>query len=175
MLEEGVPVLSIQPSASVNTRDGKIYALDYTNIVTALNHNLIPLIHGDVAFDDTRGMAIASTDALFAYLAPILHPTRIIYATAVDGIYTDDPITHPDAALIPEITPQSFEQLRAGVGVAHGKDVTGGMLDKLRRSVELVEKIPPLEILIVAARAENLAPALHSVQIPLGTRIYNPR
>lgn len=170
LLEEGVPVVSLQPSASARTRDKELYALDTANIVIALEHNLVPLIYGDVAFDDVRGMAIASTDALFAYLAPILNPSRIIYTTAVNGIYTADPIKNPNAQLIPEITPATFETLRAHVGEAYGVDVTGGMLDKLARSVALVQKIPVLEIEIISAERQSILEAL-SGNAPSGTRI----
>lgn len=176
-LEENVPVVSIQPSASARTRDGELYAFDSANIQTALDHNLIPLIYGDVAFDETRGMAIASTDALFAYLAPILKPSRVIYTTAVNGIYTADPNKNPNAQLIREITPLSFEQIRAHVGEAHGFDVTGGMLDKLARSVKLVNEFPNLEVYIVAARQEMTLNALmlsNPFELFPSTRIYNP-
>ena len=175
-LEENVPVVSIQPSASARTRDGELYTLDARNIQTALEHNLIPLIYGDVAFDDTRGMAIASTDALFAYLAPLLKPTRIIYTTAVNGIYTADPNKNPDAQLIREITPQSFEQIRSHVGEAHGVDVTGGMLDKLARSVKLVAELSKLEVSIIAARREIILDALvisNLSNLFPATHIYN--
>ncbi len=172
-LEENVPVVSIQPSASARTRDGELYALDVTNIQIALKHNLIPLIYGDVAFDDTRGMAIASTDALFAFLALLLKPTRIIYTTAVNGIYTADPNTNPDAQLIREITPETFEQIRSHVGKAHGVDVTGGMLDKLARSVALVGTLPGLEILVIDANPVHVERALRENDLAQGTRIHS--
>lgn len=171
LLEEDVPVVSLQPSASARTRDKELYALDTANIVTALAHNLVPLIYGDVTFDDVRGMSIASTDALFAYLAPILNPSRIIYTTAVNGIYTADPNKNPDAELIPEITPVTFESIRAHVGEAHGVDVTGGMLDKLARSVALVEKMPGIEIRIISARFDVLQRTLAGTTPQTGTRI----
>lgn len=170
-LSENVPVVSIQPSASARTRDGELYALDVNTIKTALDHNLIPLIYGDVAFDDTRGMAIASTDALFAYLAPLFKPARIIYTTAVNGIYTGDPLKNPDAQLIPEITPASFEQFRAHVGVAHGVDVTGGMLDKLAKSVALVSKLPDLSISVISAEPAAILAALND-EFPHATQIH---
>lgn len=172
-LEENVPVVSLQPSASARTRDGELYALDTTNVRTALDHNLIPLIYGDVTFDDVRGMSIASTDALFAFLAPILKPSRIIYTTAVNGIYTADPNKNPDAQLIPEITPETFESIRAHVGEAHGVDVTGGMLDKLARSVALVERMPGLEIFVIAAEQNSIIRILAKSDDYRGTRIYN--
>ncbi len=176
-LEENVPVVSLQPSASARTRDGELIHLDAQNILTALEHNLVPLIYGDVAFDETREMAIVSTDAQFAFLAPILKPSRIIYTTAVNGIYTADPNTNPDAQLIREITPASFEEIRAHVGAAQGFDTTGGMMDKLARSIMLVEKFPALDIFVIAARQEIILNVLilpnHSSLFP-ATRIYNP-
>ncbi len=177
LLEQEVPVVSLQPSASAHTHNGELTALDLSNIRTALDHNLVPLIYGDVAFDDTRGMSITSTDALFAYLAPYLHPTRIIYATAVNGIYTADPIKNPDAQLISEITPETFEQIRAGVGEAHGVDVTGGMLDKVQRSMAIVTNSANLEIFVVGSTFNTIVQALtaeSSSEISLSTRIYNP-
>lgn len=171
-LEENVPVVSLQPSATTRTRDGELIYFASENIITALAHNLIPLIYGDVAFDDTRGMAIASTDALFAYLTPILQPARIVYTTAVSGIYTADPIAHPDAQLLREITPASFKEIRAHVGESHGYDVTGGMLDKLARSVALVQKFPQLHIHVLAATAAQLTPALTNETVAQGTHIH---
>jgi isopentenyl phosphate kinase len=170
-LEENVPVVSIQPSASAHTRDGELIHLETETIRTALNHNLIPLIYGDVAFDETRDMAIVSTDALFAYLAPILQPTRIVYTTAVNGIYTADPNKHPDAQLLREITPASFQALGAHVGASHGYDVTGGMLDKLARSVALVEKFPALKIFVIAAQFRAIVNALTVTHPTYGTHI----
>ncbi len=171
-LEAGVPIVSIQPSASARTRNGELYTLYVENLRTALDHKLIPLIYGDVAFDDVRDMSIASTDALFAYLAPTLNPSRIVYATGVNGIYTADPIQHPDAQLIREITPESFQKIRAQVGNAHGIDVTGGMVDKLQRSVNLIEKMPNVEILVIGASKDVIERALLVKNFSEGTRIY---
>ena len=170
-LEENVPVLSLQPSASARTCDGELYTLDAANIRTALEHNLIPLIYGDVAFDDMRGMSIASTDALFAYLAPTLNPSRIIYATAVNGIYTADPLKNADARTIREITPESFEQIRAHIGEPHGVDVTGGMLDKVARGLALAAKLPQTEIVIVGSSYDALFDAITTKQFTHGTQL----
>ncbi len=175
-LEENVPVVSMQPSASARTRDGELIHLDAANIRAALEHNLLPLIYGDVAFDETREMAIVSTDAMFAYLAPILHPARIVYTTAVNGIYTADPNKHPDAELIREITPALFQEIRAHVGESHGYDVTGGMLDKLARSVALVQQFPALDIFVIPAQRENILNALlepNLSRLTQATHIYN--
>ncbi len=171
-LQQAVPVVSFQPSASARTRDGELIHLDYANIRLALAHRLVPLIYGDVAFDETRARSIISTDAQFAFLAPILQPTRLVYTTAVGGIYRADPMQQPDAELIREITPATWAAQRAQVGASHGYDVTGGMMDKLARSVALVQRFPQLHIHILAASAAQLAPALAGEPIPFGTHIH---
>ncbi len=171
-LAENVPVVSFQPSASARTRDGELIHLAYENIRAALAHQLVPLIYGDVAFDETRARSIISTDAQFAFLAPFLQPTRLVYTTAVGGIYSADPTRQPDAQLISEITPASFHALRAQVGASHGYDVTGGMVDKLARSVALVQRFPQLHIHILAADAAQLAPALAGEPLFFGTHIH---
>lgn len=172
-LEQDVPVVSLQPSASARSRDGELQSCAVKPIETALHHKLVPLIYGDVCFDETRGMSIVSTDALFSYLAPILNPSRIIYATIVSGIFTADPLTHPDAELIREITPKTFANLKTLVGTSHGVDVTGGMLDKVQRALSLLEGIPTLEIFVVKLSQDLIVDGLGKETFNEGTRMTN--
>ncbi len=149
-IAEGVPVVAMQPSASARCRDGVLVELATHPIQTALAHNLVPLIHGDVAFDETREMTIASTEMIFAYLAPILKPSRIILAGIVDGVFTADPLKDSRAQLIPEITPANFARIESQLRGSHGVDVTGGMLDKVKKMLALVEREPMLRAQIVS-------------------------
>ncbi len=171
-LEEGVPVVSLQPSASARCRDGELHSLATEPIQTALEHGLVPLVYGDVSFDETRDMSIASTEKIFAYLASVLHPKRIVYVTAVNGIYSNDPSNNPVVELIPEITPSSFAEISAGVGEASGVDVTGGMLDKVRRNLELVERFAPLEVYIIGTQEGLIERALLQDNFAEGTWIH---
>lgn len=170
-LSEDVPVVSLQPSASARMRNGELIHLETYPLFKTLEHHLVPIIYGDVAFDETRGMSIASTDALFAYLAPLLRPSRIIYSTAVNGIYTGDPLKDPDAGLLPEITRESFEKMRGSIGGALGFDVTGGMLDKVTRGLELAQQLPETEIFVVGIQEELLVRALLVRGLNEGTRL----
>ena len=137
-LDEGVPVVAMQPSASVRCKDGELVELAVKPIQMALAHGLVPLTFGDVAFDETRDMAIVSTEIVFVYLAPILKPSRIILAGIVDGVFTADPLKDSTAKLIREIAPGNFSQIESQLRGSHGVDVTGGMIDKVRRMVALV-------------------------------------
>ena len=136
----GVPVVSIQPSASARCRGGELVAMEDYAICETLRHRLVPLIHGDVAFDETQGCTIISTETEFAYLAPRLRPARIVLVGEVDGVYDGDPLTDATAKRIPRITPDTFSQIEEWLGGSHGVDVTGGMLTKVRQMVHLVAK-----------------------------------
>ena len=155
-LAEGVPVVSMQPSASAQCREGELIELAIAPIRTALAHNLIPMVHGDVAFDETRGMSIASTEIVFAYLARLFKPSRIILAGIVDGVFTADPLRDSSAQLIREITPQTFPQIESRLRGSHGVDVTGGMIGKVKKMVELVQREPAIRVHIVSAMREGV-------------------
>ncbi len=173
MLAERVPVVSLQPSASAQCREGVLIDLALAPIHTVLAHKLVPLVYGDVAFDETRGMTIASTEILFAYLAPILKPTRIILAGIVDGVFTADPLKDASAELIREITPQNFSQIETQLRGSHGVDVTGGMLAKVQAMVALVQRQPLLRVQIVSAmRAGVIARVLTDAEFETGTLIH---
>lgn len=155
-IAEGVPVVAMQPSASAVCRDGTLLQLATAPIEFALEHQLVPLVHGDVAFDETRDMTIASTEMIFAYLAERFKPTRIILAGIVDGVYTSDPLQDSDAKLIHEITPQNLPQIESQLRGSHGVDVTGGMVDKVRKMVALVERQPAVRVQIVSALRDGV-------------------
>ncbi len=155
-LEEGLPVVSMQPSASALCDGGKLVDLATRPLELALQNGLIPLVFGDVAFDLTYGESIASTEMIFAYLAPRLRPSRIVLAGQVDGVYTADPLRTAGAARIPLITPSTFQGVRAQLGASHGVDVTGGMLTKVELMVSLVDTLPGLRVQIVSAETSGL-------------------
>jgi isopentenyl phosphate kinase len=100
--------------------------------------------------DEEMGGTIASTEELFVTLTPALRPRRIILAGTVDGVYSSDPLTDPEAEHWPVITPDSLPGLRGNLGGSHGVDVTGGMLSKISEMCALVDEDPDLQIRLVS-------------------------
>jgi len=149
-LETGVPVLSIQPSASARCHDGALEYLDTHPIHAALARGLVPLVYGDVAFDDARGGTIISTEDIFLHLASDLHPARILLLGEVDGVLG------PDGTVVPNITPADVPALRKALGGSGGVDVTGGMADKVARMVELVQHHPETCVHILSGAEPGL-------------------
>lgn len=79
----------------------------------------------------TEEYSLGDNDRLGALIAKYTHADLLVLLSDIDGLYTANPHTHPDAALIPlveEITPDVMA-LADGAGSALG---TGGMSTKLR-------------------------------------------
>jgi isopentenyl phosphate kinase len=142
----GLPVMRFQPSASTRCHDGRLTQWELIPLEAALDHGLIPVVHGDVAFDDVRGGTITSTEALFFYLAEHLPVKRIVLLGEVEGVLDGD------GRLIRTITPGSLADIQAALRGSAGTDVTGGMASKVRDMVQLVQRVPGLEVQIMDGR-----------------------
>jgi isopentenyl phosphate kinase len=145
-LEAGVPVVSIQPSASACCRGGELMWMDVHAVHEVLKHGLVPLVYGDVALDEQWGTTIASTEAIFAYLAHQLRPERILLLGEVEGVYSADPRRDVEARLIPVIHASDMEEAEAALTGSRSVDVTGGMRSKVLLMVDLVRGLPGLRV-----------------------------
>lgn len=140
-----VPAIALPPSANVIASDGKVSIWETTSISMALAAGLVPVIYGDVAFDEIRGGTILSTEDLFGHLARALNPQRILLAGLEAAVWEDFPAR---TRKVERITPQTFTEISEGVGKAAGADVTGGMESKVMQMLELVQQDPDLKIQI---------------------------
>lgn len=141
----GVRAVALPPSSSVISSDGQVAVWETTPIRMALAAQMVPVIFGDVVFDEVRGGTILSTENLFAFLVRALHPDRILLAGLEQAVWEDFPAR---TRRIDRITPQSFEQIKQGVGKSTAADVTGGMEAKVNEMLDLVRQNPELKIQI---------------------------
>ncbi|HUE99915.1 MAG TPA: isopentenyl phosphate kinase [Anaerolineales bacterium] len=153
-----VPAIALPPSANVIASDGQVSIWETTSIRMALAAGLIPVIHGDVTFDEVRGGTILSTEDLFGYLTRALNPERILLAGLESAVWEDFPAR---TRKLETITPQTFSEISEGVGKADGADVTGGMEAKVTQMLDLVRQDPELKIQIFSgAEPGNIVRAL---------------
>ncbi len=165
-LAAGVPTLLVQPSASARCNDGVLEYLDTQPLHNALERGLVPLVYGDVAPDRTRGGTIISTEDIFVFLAAEFRPTHIFLLGEVAGVLD------AAGAPIPRITPDDFSHLRPTLDGVKGVDVTGGMLDKVTRMLELAQRFPDMDIRILSgAEPGLLSRLLLDPTTPAGTRV----
>ena len=173
MLAEGVPVVSVQPSASAKCHQGELVELAVDPIVELLRHGLIPLVYGDVAIDDAQGCAIVSTEQIFIHLAQRLCPQRIIMAGEVAGVYSGDPQRDSVVRLIPEITSRNYAEIERLLAGSFGVDVTGGMLSKIKSLYTLAVEQPNLVVHVITGRRNHLIEqALINPQLREGTLLH---
>ena len=140
-----VRAMSLSPASSVIASNGQVSVWETTPIRMALSTGIVPVIQGDVVFDEVRGGTILSTEDLFAHLARALHPDRILLSGLEAAVWEDFPAR---TKKIEKITPTSFEEVSVGVGKAAGADVTGGMESKVKQMLRLVQENPGLTVQI---------------------------
>lgn len=115
------------------TRENYLQHSQYTNsrnaLLSLLEMSVIPVVNENdvVAVDEYK---IGDNDTLSAVVAALVDADALLILSDIDGVYTANPQTHPEARLlsvIPEITPE-VEAMAGGAGSHLG---TGGMATKI--------------------------------------------
>jgi isopentenyl phosphate kinase len=171
LVDAGLPAFHFPPSSIIFSRDDFPSRLCVGALKDVLSSGYLPVTYGDAVTDAKRGGTIFSTERVFNVLAPVLKPKRIVLISDVNGVYTADPHNDPNAEVIPEITPENFEEIRDALGGSHGVDVTGGMLSKVESMLALVRTSPWLEsVIITSADPGNMERAIRGERV--GTTIH---
>ena len=164
LLSAGVPAVSLSPSASARCRDGALRSMAGKPLLAALDAGLLPVVHGDVAFDTVRGGTIVSTEEVLEFLVPVLAPDWLLLAGETEGVYA------ADGTVAARITPRTLPALGDALRGSRGTDVTGGMLSKVVGMVALAARTPGLSIRIFSGLLPGqLARVLAAPALPVGT------
>ena len=103
------------------------------NFTNTLNRLLelgaLPIINENdtVATDE---IVIGDNDTLAAIVARSVHAEMLILLSDIDGLYTADPHTHPEAKLLHHVTGID-DHIREIAGISSSTQGTGGMVTKL--------------------------------------------
>ncbi len=114
----------------------------YHNIKNTVNRLLdlgaLPIINENDTVN-TDEISVGDNDTLGAIVAVSMHADLLIMLSDIDGLYTSDPHTDPDAQLISEI-----KEITPEIEALGGKSVsglgTGGMYTKLAAAKRCVER-----------------------------------
>lgn len=166
LVEEGLPAFSFQPSASVRCRAGKIASMNAELIKKGIESNLIPVIYGDVAFDDTLGGTIISTEEIMSFLVGNLRPKWLLLAGEIEGVLDQE------KQVIPLITHENYSAVESVIKGSEGTDVTGGMASKVREMLDLVKQYPDLKVRIFSGLDPGILEEVYvRDDCPVGTLI----
>lgn len=135
------------------TSDGLTNRKRYLNarntLYTLLSWGVVPIINENdtVAVEEIK---FGDNDNLAAMITLLMDADILISLTDIDGLYTKDPRTNPDAVFIPEVSDikRNIEKLASDIPGALG---TGGMLSKIRAA----KKVNSAGIPMVIAKGEK--------------------
>ena len=97
--EAGIAAIGVHPLHVGVADNGRLVAFESRHLEQMLALGMVPVIHGDVVMDLSRGACIVSGDQLVRYLAVALKCTRVGLATDVPGVLDG-------GRVVPEITPE---------------------------------------------------------------------
>ena len=127
------------PLSFVTFDNGNVKRILLDPIRKALRAGLIPLLHGDLVFDESQGIGVLSGDRLASLIGPRLGASRVLLGCDVNGVCSENPRTFPNATLIPEVTRENF-RLVLDASRGPSGDATGGMGEKVRQALQLAKK-----------------------------------
>lgn len=137
-LEEGLPAVSFSPASMILAKARKTKFVNLFPLLHALNLDFLPILYGDIIFDEQQGFCIYSAERTLSLLAEKLaskySQISLLFCGDSDGVYDDKNQT------IQKITPQSFEKFKQFITGSAKTDVTGGMLHKVQASLDLAQK-----------------------------------
>ncbi len=137
LLRNKLPV-PFHPMSFVTFDEGKVKRVLLDPIRKALQAGLLPLLHGDLVFDESQGIGVLSGDLLASLIGLRLGASRVLLGCDVDGVYSENPKTFPNATLIPEVTSENFHLVLDASRGPSG-DATGGMGEKVRQALRLAK------------------------------------
>lgn len=148
LVNAGIPAVSFPPSSSMVSKNRKVIHHNILTIRKALDVHLLPVVHGDVAFDEALGGTILSTEDVFKFLVEQFSPARILLAGIEAGVWEDFPAR---TRLVKQIQLSDYERMREGIGGSASTDVTGGMKAKVEEMLSLIQKEKKLTAQIFSA------------------------
>jgi isopentenyl phosphate kinase len=157
--------LSFQPLTFITAVNGRIKQMNIKPLLNALKLNFIPVLHGDIVFDEVLGFSIVSGDQIIAKLAPKVKADKVIFGCDVDGIFTADPKKDPKAKLIPIIDSTNFKNVLKMIKQLEVADVTGGMKGKFMECLNLARKGVE-SVIMNLTKPRNLTAFLNGFSIP---------
>ena len=116
------------------TGDDTANEIRHRNFTNTLNRLLdlgaLPILNENDTVA-TEEIVIGDNDTLAAIVAKSVQADLLILLSDIDGLYTADPHTHPEARLLHRVT-QIDDSIRKLAGVSSTAQGTGGMVTKLR-------------------------------------------
>ena len=157
--KKGVAAVGVHPLHTGIADNGRLVGFECRHLEKMLMLGMVPVIHGDVVMDLSKGACIVSGDQLARYLAVALRINRVGLATDVPGVLDG-------GVVVPAITRKTVPALQ--IGSSRHTDVTGGMRGKIDELLILADAGIRSDIFHVSRIPDFLAGSGHGGTIVKG-------
>jgi isopentenyl phosphate kinase len=130
MIRSGLNPYGIPPS--VFTTGNKPILAKMNILYSMAKSKVMPVTYGDVVHMDGPKYSIFSGDSIMTVIARALRPSRVVFATNVDGVYKD-----PRAGQIMSVIQAHTSSRSIGFVPDSAADVTGGMKRKITEAFKI--------------------------------------
>jgi len=153
----GIPINLLHASSIVIGNKMKITDYMFEALKGYLSLGMIPLIGGDMMYDNGMGFSVCSGDQLSVVISREIKAHHLIFATDVAGIYDSDPKINKEASLIKEININEVETIIKQLDESKAADASGRMKGKLMTLISIKDLIKNgLEPVILSMRQPNV-------------------
>ncbi|MEM0347714.1 MAG: isopentenyl phosphate kinase [Zestosphaera sp.] len=131
LLASEVPAVRIPPRSicwGVEFRE-----CDFSVVERFISSGMVPVLYGDVIISGSE-LKVLSGDDIVWYLTKSLGLRKVIFVTDVNGVYDKDPKLCEDARVLSNM---HVSDVLREASFWEVSDVTGGMLNKLKKSLSL--------------------------------------
>lgn len=135
----GLSAMTLSPLGMLSTNDGTPGGWNLVPLHRLLENDLLPVLHGDLVLDTTRGLTVLSGDTIAAEASRFLDAEHLIFALDQDGVYTHPPETG-DAHMLETPTIDEIQEARENATTGSDPDVTGGMQGKLDAALHATKR-----------------------------------
>jgi isopentenyl phosphate kinase len=145
--DHGTEAVGVHPLCAATADNRRLLSFDLRPIDLMCALGIVPVLHGDVVMDRTRGACIVSGDQIVTWLATAMGIRRIGLATDVPGVLQQ-------SRVVSRLGPETARTLR--IGASSHTDVTGGMQEKVRELLALARQGTESHIFHVSRLADFL-------------------
>lgn len=138
-IDIGLKAVSLHPSSMIVARKNKVVKFFLEPLISFLSLGIIPVIYGDIVYDEINGSSIFSTERLFQEVFLRLSKKGIVINKVISAGITKG-ILDEKGKTIPVVNSNKINLIKKVFYPTKGFDVTGGMLHKLENSVKLAKK-----------------------------------
>lgn len=174
-LDFGIPINLMHTSSIVIGTNMEIINSSFNSLKGFLSLGMVPLIGGDMMYDESMGFSVCSGDQIAVVLSRVLSAKRLLFATDVPGVYDKDPKLGIKLKLYKEININAIDQLLNKWDESKKGDASGKMRGKLHSLVSIKDLIKEgLEVAILSMNKKGvLKKYLKGEEIELTKVVYN--